>query len=139
MKEYRDKSGNLEWVSPGAVTFTREQVLWLLPLLPDLIKGEYPPEPIDSGYIDVPIGKRGLKCRAAFENPCLIAAELEMRLEKTGVDGKLLLAEVGAGYTMFSDEAWLALKFISGWRRKKNYIVWQKQRRYRKKCETSLL
>jgi len=125
------------WFSPKAITFNREQILWLISVLPILRGGEYPPEPIDSsGYTDAPLGKKGKLRKAYFETPTGLAAEVDIRIEKAGIDGGLLEAVYGAE---FQDKAsimrhWAnilraeaktidqccrrALAYITGWQRK---------------------
>lgn len=121
-----------EWYSPKEITFTRDQVLWILRHLEMMREGNYPPEP-SSGYTE-PLGKKRTRRGAYFETPCVIVAEVDWRLERTGIDGKLLLAEVKAEYTYFSQEAWTALNYISGWKRKKTpYSQWKASRNYYKK------
>ena len=120
-----------EWYEPKTITFQRDQVLWILRNLDMLEVGQYPPNPEGSSYIDAPISKRQVKRHAYFEMPVSIAAEVNLRLERTG-KGQLLMAEVMAGYTLFSDEAWQVLTYISGWRRKQmDFKSWVKQRKYR--------
>ena len=118
------------WWHPREIKFNKAQCLWLIPQLPRLREGTYPTNPVGTGYTDAP-AKRSLKYRAYFETPCQIAGELDYRLSKTGVDGKLLVAEVMAEYTELSYEAVRALNYVSGWRRKGNYGQWKRQRRYR--------
>lgn len=80
-----------EWYSPHAVTkFTRAQVKWLIPLLPLLRGGTFPPNPKESGYTDSGIKSRQFKAGAAFETPAGIAAELDIRIQRAGADGLML-------------------------------------------------
>ena len=74
---------------PWEIRFTREQVEWLLPHLEEMRRGQYPSEGQDTGYYDVPI-KHHPSGHAPFETPCMIAAELDMRIERCGSDGILL-------------------------------------------------
>ena len=79
-----------EWYSPHSVwRFSRTQVKWLIPLLPILRSGTYPPNPKDTGYIDRG-GKPVFKPGAKFETPASIAAELDLRIQRAGFDGLLL-------------------------------------------------
>jgi len=57
---------------------------------------------------------------APFTKGVDVVAELEARLERTGVYGELLKAQVEAGRTMetLSQNAKAALMYVKGWRRK---------------------
>jgi len=79
-----------KWYSPGAIKFTKTQIKWLIPRLPSLRNGEYPHNPKESGYSDFGGGKPQFKAGAKFEVPAGIAAELDIRLQRAGVDGILL-------------------------------------------------
>ena len=97
-----------------------------------------------SSYVDLGIKRRRTRPGANFEDPICIIGEIDWRLEHTGqdrlhIDAKLLLAEVDAGYERFSDEAWTALNYISGWKRKKmSYRRWLRDRRYQGKRLTKM-
>ena len=123
-----------EFYSYGQFTFKRDEVLWALRNADLFREGVWPPEPKNTGYTDPGIRRKGVKKEPAFVKPEIIIGEIDWRLERTGVDGKLLLAEVDAGYERFSDEAWTALNFISGWKRKEDtYVLWKAKRKYRAK------
>lgn len=78
------------WYPPSKIKYTASQVKWLIPILPMLREGEYPPEPVETGYIDLKIsGKGGVK-HSPFERAVLIATELDIRLEKAGIAGIIL-------------------------------------------------
>lgn len=80
-----------EWFSPHQVTrYTKAQVKWLIPLLPLLRSGSYPPSGKETGYIDQGIKQQQFKPGAKFELPASIAAELDLRIQRAGVDGLLL-------------------------------------------------
>ena len=67
--------------------------------------------------------------------PATIIAELEHRLDRCGVQGKLLRAQVRAGDTLedLESEAWEVLAYVKGYRRKEmNFNQWRKQRQHRK-------
>ena len=85
MKEYREK-GVLVWVNPNVVWYDLEQVEWLLPQLPDMREGLYPLEP-SGGYVDV---QQRITERASFEIVCQVAAEIDIRLARTGLDRYLV-------------------------------------------------
>jgi hypothetical protein len=86
LKEYYEK-GRLVWVSPGAVTFDREQTELLLPSLFEMQEGIYPAEP-SGGYVE--IRRPGIGHHAPFETAAQIAAELDCRLARTGLDRYLV-------------------------------------------------
>ena len=80
-----------EWYSPHTVTrFTKPQVKWLIPHLPLLRDGSYPRNPKESGYTDLGIVQKHTKAGAKFEVPAGIAAELDIRIQRAGVDGLML-------------------------------------------------
>ncbi len=83
MQRYYDH-GALTWVSPGAIRWDREDIDLLLPWLYVMREGRYPPEPVTSGYVG---GNRsGVNSYAPFETVCQVAAELDRRLARTGLD-----------------------------------------------------
>lgn len=77
----------LIWIAPGAVTYDREQVEFLLPWLLEMREGVYPAEP-EGGYVDG--GGHSRKTRAYYEAACEVAAELDTRLAQTGLDRELV-------------------------------------------------
>ncbi|KKN74692.1 hypothetical protein LCGC14_0387340 [marine sediment metagenome] len=79
-----------DWHSPNSIRFTKPQVRWLIPRLQQLRNGEYPPDPRESGYTDQGIQGRQFRAGAAFETPAGIAAELDVRIQRAGIDGLLL-------------------------------------------------
>lgn len=79
-----------DWYSPHSIRFSRQQVKWLIPLLPMLRNGEYPPSGKETGYTDAGGGKPVFKPGAKFELPAGIAAELDVRIQRAGVDGLML-------------------------------------------------
>lgn len=80
-----------DWYSPHAVSrFTKAQVKWLIPLLPILRGGSFPPNPKESGYTEEGIKSRQFKPGARFELAAGIAAELDIRIQRVGLDGLLL-------------------------------------------------
>lgn len=120
------------WFSPSSIRFTWEQVIWLLGFLSMLKRGDYPPEPVESGYFDTPIGKKTVPHRAHFETPVLIAVEIEERLALTGQDGEMVRAfyckglredEIARLVNCDELDVWRrinrALRYIKGSRRKR--------------------
>jgi len=80
-----------DWYSPHSIKFTKAQVKWLISVLPMLRNGVYPRNPKESGYTDAGIvPKKQTKAGAKFEIPAGLAAELEIRIQRAGVDGLML-------------------------------------------------
>lgn len=120
-----------QYWSPRDFHFTSEQILWILPHLKELKVGLYPPEP-SSGYTENPINKKQPTSHAPYETACQIAAEIEVRLKRTGLAGELLYAQVCAEFLELSYEAKQALYYISGWKRKRiSFVDWKRKRRSR--------
>ncbi len=87
-KDPIDKKEYLAWVAPGAVRYDREDTEFLLPWLLEMREGTYPAEPT-GGYIE---GKRsGISSHAFYESACQVAAEIDLRLARTGQDHYLVL------------------------------------------------
>jgi len=79
--------GELIWVAPGAVRYDAEDLELILPWFRYMLEGAYPLEPT-GGYIE---GKRtGITSRAYYEAACQVAAEIDRRLARTGLDRYLL-------------------------------------------------
>jgi len=97
--------------------------------------GRWPLNPQVSGYIDSSI-KTGYASEAYYTKPVEILAELERRLKRTGLAGKLLRSEIKAGETIDSmePEAKSALLYVKGLDEKAQaYSDWKKQARHRTK------
>ena len=125
------------WYSPREIIFSRDQVLFLLENLTLLRKGEYPPDPANSGYTGNDRGS--ISTHAPFETPCQFAAEIDSRLDVTNLYGKLLLAEINAGVPLWelSKESRLALNYCSGWRRRRmSFSDWKRTKLYRQRLST---
>ena len=122
-----------DWFKPSEIRFTREQCIWIIV---ELVIGKidtWPTNPAGSGYTDAQWSKKSKRRPGAyFVEACDFRSEMELRLERTNTDGKLLLAEIGAGEEYLSDESKNALNYISGYRRRRmDYLNWLRQRRYR--------
>ena len=119
------------WYSYADISFCRYQMRWLIENLPGLRLGIYPPDPQPTGYIDNPGSRRSIVSTSAkFEMPVQLAAEVDARLDKTGKDGSLLLAQVLAELPLHRD-AEQALRYITGWRRMRiSYARWCRDERY---------
>lgn len=79
-----------EWYHPNRIKFTRQQVKWLIYHLPTLRNGNYPRNPKETGYSDSGIRQKQVRSQAKFEVPAGIAAELDLRIQRAGVDGLML-------------------------------------------------
>lgn len=113
---------NETWYSLGEIRFTRKQCLWVIRSLPYLRGGGRPANPAGSGYVDSPISKRKGKSGAYFEEPILLAADIQIRLEHCGLDGLILEAIEGWDKTVASLSQYL---HIPGWsilKRRKNAL-----------------
>lgn len=126
-----------DYYSPHDITFSRDQVYWLLSWLELLREGRWPPN--FTGYSQAPLTQHSRNLHAPFEIPVQYASEIDSRLERTGVDGKLLLAEIQLGKTIveLQPESRRALNYCSGYRRRRmDYRTWCRQRRYLHKTMT---
>jgi len=110
------------WFAPEAISFNKGQVLWLLPHLYHIREGYWPEEHRESGYryIGGNIHKSGH--HAGFEVPATIAAELEHRMERCGVDG-LILEYIGS--LDFQDIETTAMKLSHYLRTSPSDIMWR--------------
>ena len=118
-----------EFWPPREIYFSSEQCVWLIKSMDLLHDGRWPSEYRETGYT----GESGKKSQhhAYFETPLAVVAELDWRLARTGVDGKLLVSQI-LGELILDREALDALAFISGWRRKtQNYRQWLAVRNFR--------
>ena len=61
------------------IRFTKEQIRWLIPILPDLRLGNYPSKTTDTGYFDPQISGKGGTPKTPFARAVEIAAELDHR------------------------------------------------------------
>jgi len=83
----RYEKGQLVWVAPGAVRYDREDIDLLLPCLLEMREGAYPAEP-SGGYVE---GNRaGVSSHAFYEAACQVAAEIDSRLARCGLDRYLV-------------------------------------------------
>jgi len=130
-RSWRDCCGH-PYYEPYEIQFCRLQMLWLLAYLPILKDGRYPPGAA-TGYVDMHLeSNRSPAVRASFETPAGLAAEVEVRLDRCGLDGVILKAitlwgeppDKLAGKLNMTCEDVLrrrerALQYISGWRRRR--------------------
>ena len=85
-----------EYYSPHAIKYTRQQIRWLIPLMPLLRSGIYPtkssytPKDNQSGYLEYKVLVKRGNPQAKFVRAAEIAAELDYRTQRCGLDGLLL-------------------------------------------------
>jgi len=133
--KYTIKGQGKDWYHYGEIRWCPFQVMWILdPKNRSLLRwGNWPKDPDGS---DDNSGQRIIKTEATFTKPILILAEVKIRLERTGKDGKILVAQIEADYDFNSldRDARDALMYVKGFRRKKdNFVKWKKERKYRRK------
>jgi len=131
-KDYRECFGLKDWWHYGEIRFCVYQVIFILRHAETLRAGHWPQDP-DSSSDNNP-GGRNIKTEATFARPVLILAEVESRLERTGIHGELLLAQIEAGreYSTISGNARAALMYVKGLGRKRmSFNAWKKQRKHR--------
>jgi hypothetical protein len=132
-----------DWFNYAEIRFCPFQVIWIIEHAETLRDGEWPRDP---NIADNNQGGRNIKTEAAFTKPILILAEVESRLRKTGINGRLLVAQIEAGheFSNLDRDARDALLYIKGWRQKRmGFSQWKKDRKYyqkvrREQCATVL-
>jgi hypothetical protein len=131
-KDYRDCIPP-EWFNYAEIRFCPYQVIWILQNTETLRAGHWPKDP---DKVDDNSGQKGIKTEATFTKPILILAEVESRLRRTGINGKLLVAQIEAGieFSNLDREARDALFYVKGWRQKRmSFRAWKKARKYYQK------
>lgn len=73
---------NRDWYAPHEITFNYCQIIWILGVLAMLKEGNWPPG--DPNDIET---QHCIHSGAYFESAILVAAEVEVRLDRTGDDG----------------------------------------------------
>ncbi len=81
-----------DWYSPASIErhYSKTMVKWLVPLLPILRLGDFPPNPTETGYVDPATKQRHVSAKAKFQKAADIAAEVDVRLQRAGLDGLLM-------------------------------------------------
>jgi hypothetical protein len=131
-RDYRECTGK-PWYHYQEVRWCVWQVIWILANAETLRAGHWPKDPDNSSDN---IGQRSIKTEASFTKPILILAEVESRLRRTGIHGKLLVAQIEAGreFNTLDREARDALLYIKGWKQKRmGFSQWKKDRKYYQK------
>ncbi len=129
---WKECSGIAHFYAPADICFCRNQTLWIIENGP--FDGEWPRESKETGYEG---SNHSRTFRAPFENAAMIGGEVNWRLARTGLAGKLLVTQVRAQLYPLEAEARDALNYVSGWKRKTSgFKSWLKQRTYRARLVT---
>ena len=91
-----DKLGNPVWFEPGEIRYRYDHVVWVLEHINTLRDGRYPPNPQQTGYQNAG-WRSSINTRAAFITPAEIAAEVDRRLLRCGLDWYLVNDYYGNG------------------------------------------
>jgi len=122
-----------DWFNYAEIRFCPYQCIWVIQHSETLQDGEWPH---DLSMADDNQGGKNIKTEASFTKPILILAEVQSRLMRTGIHGKLLRSQIEAGrdITTLDKDAWDALLYCKGWRQKRiTFNEWKKARRYYQK------
>lgn len=117
-----------EWYTYPEIRYCPYQVMWVIEKADTLRAGNWPPNPEGTGYIDSAI-HTGYSSEAYYTKAVRVIADVSKRLDRTGVDGKLLKEQVENGKTIdkLEPESRSALMYIKGWRAKRmSYNAWKK-------------
>ena len=118
-----------DWYTPGSIVYCRPQVLWFLVNADVIRDGKWPPEPTGSNYTDPAIRTKAVKIPSRCAEQ--LAAEIDARIKRCRIEGKLLEAEVQLERQL-SSTSWKALNYICGWRRRKESYRQFKSRKDKK-------
>jgi len=121
-----------EWFNYAEIRFCVHQIMWVIRNAGVIGIGKWP----DDSQGDNNSGSKVIKTEASFVKPILILAEVESRLGRTGIHGKLLVAQIEAGRELntLDREARDALFYVQGWKQKRiTFNEWKKARRYYQK------
>ena len=80
-----------DWYSPDGIKSppTVAQLLWVIPHLPAMKQGWWPPSHKETGYSGSNKGRQ-ISSEAKFTKPCIVAADVERLIERERTDGILL-------------------------------------------------
>jgi hypothetical protein len=140
------------WTSYGDFHYSPAQIRWLVDNEDFFMTGCWPPEPAGEYLTDrwdkherrwvdwIGMGgmpddcqrKLSMKCEAGYCKAKEIYQDVMSRIEAADTHGKLLLAQLRAGYMSLDEEAFNALKYVCGAKPKKisyEKWVWQRGRR----------
>lgn len=114
-KNYKDcDSPDRDSFNYSEIRWCPYQCIWIISKAEILRTGDWE-------ILDDNIGARNTPHEGRFANAINVLAELEVRLEATGGDGKKLREQVleGRTFSNISPRARAALMYIKGWRRKR--------------------
>jgi hypothetical protein len=104
--------------------------MWLLPNV--LLTGSYPKR--ETGYGEAPDTQHSLNTNPPFENFSDLYIELDVRYEKTGTAGKLLIKQILLKEDYLEQESRDALNYMCGFKRKnRSFSGWKSDREYKQK------
>jgi hypothetical protein len=125
-----------DYFTYGMIVYCRPQMIWIIEWLDSIGDGDWPVDPVESGYS----GNSGGSAPAEgyFAAAARVYSDVMTRLDRTGEAGETLVWEIQHGidsYERLSPAAKDALNYISGWRtRSDSFKSW----RYNKKRQKSL-
>lgn len=140
------------WVSYSSFHYSERQIRWVIENEECFEEGCWPREPtgeyITERYdrherrwidwigcgstVEAHRGKGSVSSEASFCKAKEIYGDVMQRIDKIGTHGKLLLAQLRAGYSSLDDEAHNALKYVCGNQPKKTfYSDWLRGRKNR--------
>ena len=140
------------WVSYSAFHYSELQIRWVIENEDCFEEGCWPREPAgeyitekydkhEKRYVEwIGCGstiedhqcKGPVSSEASFCKAKEIHGDVMQRIDKTDTPGKLLLAQLRAGYTFLDDEAFNALRYVCGSKPKKTcFSVWNRHKRKR--------
>jgi hypothetical protein len=140
------------WVSYGFFHYSERQIRWLIENEESFEEGCWPREPVGEyitekydrhercwvewigcgSTIEDHQGKAPAMSEASFCKAKEIHGDVKDRIKKADIPGKLLLAQLRAGYTYLDEDAYAALRYVCGNKPKKSsYEKWVSQRRRR--------
>ena len=128
-----------EWFSYSDIQWCSHQVFWLLKYAEILHQGQWP---VPDERAEVGLHGKKVIPEAPFAKVIAIIAEVDYRLQRTGVKGELLAEQAVNREKMLylSARAKDALYYISGWKRKdRSFTDWLKDRRYRQKSDKKVV
>jgi len=91
-----DKLGNPVWFEPSEIKYNHKHVVFILEYINILRDGKYPQNPQQTGYQNAG-WRSSINTRAAFITPAEIAAEVDRRLLRCGLDWYLVNDYYGNG------------------------------------------
>lgn len=118
-----DKFGNPVWFEPGEIRYRYDHVVWVLEHINTLRDGQYPQNPQQTGYQRAG-WRSSINARAAFITPAEIAAEVDRRLLRCGLDWYLVNDYYGNGLKIEDIAALHHLDYEDVWNRIQRAIAY---------------